>query len=111
MQDIMSCASDGVCSIEDMQGMIEELEDLNSVCSVDDGMTLDDCNDESLQVREMLKEALAMRLQLSKLSGKIHDTQDDMERESTYATIPAGGEDHAFDHYVDYRSMAQYESH
>eukprot|EP00527_Entomoneis_sp_CCMP2396_P001766 CAMPEP_0198148168 /NCGR_PEP_ID=MMETSP1443-20131203/40232_1 /TAXON_ID=186043 /ORGANISM="Entomoneis sp., Strain CCMP2396" /LENGTH=144 /DNA_ID=CAMNT_0043812789 /DNA_START=70 /DNA_END=504 /DNA_ORIENTATION=+ len=108
MEDITNCASDGLCSIDEMEGMIRELDEINSVCSVDED-ALDDCNDASEKVREMLKEALSMRVQLDGLKSKIRNSQEFIKKEAAYAS--QSGEDHTFDHYVDYKIMAQYESH
>jgi hypothetical protein len=80
------------------------------VCKVDED-ALDECtSDESNEIREMLREALTMRMQLDELRGKIRDSKGRMEKEASYASMTKE-EDHAFNHYVDYRRMAQYESH
>jgi len=92
-----------------------ELDEVNQVCdAVGDNFEqpAEDCDEESLQLRQMLKDALAMRVQLSKMDGKIRQKQSDLEKQASYASMLLEEEfDHSFDHYVDYKSMAQYESH
>jgi len=116
LNDIMDCAnSDGLCEVDMMENMLRELDEVNQVCdAVGDNFEqpAEDCDEESLQLRQMLKDALAMRVQLSKMDGKIRQKQSDLEKQASYASMLLEEEfDHSFDHYVDYKSMAQYESH
>ena len=108
MDDIVHCASGGICSLEQMGDMIHELEEIDLVCDVDNA-SLEECGEDEEVLREMLKNALGLRMQLLELEQRIDETKNSIQ--SKGATLPWTGKDHSFDHYVDYKRLAQYESH
>ena len=65
------------------------------------------------QQRDRLKEALKLRLELHALGQELQGAEEnDDEPDDTYLySSYRGNSNHAFDHFVDYRQMAQYESH
>ncbi|KAL7575144.1 hypothetical protein ACA910_018637 [Epithemia clementina (nom. ined.)] len=121
--DIASCAIDGVCSIEEMELMMQELEKFDSSHNnndynnnnVDEIVVETYVNRNSRKERKMLKDALKLRMELQRIGKKIEantEQVDDSEDEEIYMYSSYQGEsNHAFDHFVDYRQMAQYESH
>lgn len=105
---IITCHHHEIVRLVHLRSTFAELDEINMVCDVD-SESLDDCNDDPTEMRGMLKEALTLRLQLHELTAKIRGNKEYEEREASLPTT--NSEDHAFDHYVDYKSIAQYESH
>lgn len=61
---------------------------------------MEECDLDSLEARETIKQALSSQVDLSGTRRK--DAQESGHREE---------EDHSFNHFVDYRAIGEYESH
>jgi hypothetical protein len=61
---------------------------------------MEGCDLDSVEARETIKQALASQVDLSgtmRKDGRISGNRE--------------GEDHSFNHFVDYRAIGEYESH
>lgn len=130
MEEIASCALTGLCSVQDMEDMMQELQHATSTTTTSSrrGTTPEEVVVQSYvnhhhpsghteQQRDRLKEALKLRLELHALGQELQGNHDENDEEQdddddTYLySSYRGNSNHAFDHFVDYRQMAQYESH
>lgn len=80
MDRIVDCSEQGGCDIEEMMGMIDELEELNSACQ--NAMSRE-CNLDAVAARNVLKVALASRVA----------TEDALSREEADCAMSPGGDE------------------
>ena len=68
----------------------------------------DNSNDNEVQTQQnkVLKQALSLQLLLQQTRAEMESLQNSVRNENNENV-----EDHSFDHFVDYRSLAEFESH
>jgi len=105
---IVQCAEgDGLCSLDEMNEMIQDLETLNKSCK--DDTRSEGCSMDSVEARDAVKHALASQIELAGARQQMKK----MDIIETWREQPHDVEykDHAFDHFVDYRYIGECESH
>jgi len=112
---MVECASsDGLCDVEEMTSMLQDLETLHK------GNNNNNNNDKERD--EILKQALALQVELEQTRREMAKWGGMPRKKSSSSwatTTTTTNEEHAkdafqdgsFDHFVNYRSMAEFESH
>ena len=76
--------------------------------TVNQGLNDNDSDKVQTQQNKVLKQALSLQLLLQQTRAEMESLQNSSDPASSSSD---NVEDHSFDHFVDYRSLAEFESH